>query len=51
MKNGNAIFSILVNCRVRPALFLLLAFFQMEDIPFDEPVKTIARTVKIQKQQ
>ncbi len=24
--------------------------FQMEDIPFDEPVHTIARTVKIQKQ-
>ncbi len=24
--------------------------FQMEDIPFDEPVKTISRTVKIQKQ-
>jgi len=25
--------------------------FQMEDIPFNEPLKTIARTVKIQKQQ
>jgi len=27
MKNGNAIFSILVKRRIRPALFLLLAFF------------------------